>query len=47
MIEVEHEVVVRLRRDAAIREMPVAALIRQLLDTIAADRLVDAVLDDG
>ena len=35
MIEVEHEVVVRLRRDAAIREMPVQSLIRELLDVIA------------
>lgn len=46
MIEVEHEVIVRLRRDAAIREMPVASLIRELLDVIANDRLVTAVLDD-
>jgi hypothetical protein len=47
MIEVEHELVVQLRRDAAIRSMPVAGLIRELLGTIVSDKLVDAVLDDG
>jgi hypothetical protein len=47
LVEIEHEVVVRLRRDAAIREMPVQSLIRELLDVIATDRLVTAVLDDG
>jgi hypothetical protein len=46
-IEVEHAVVVRLRREAARRDMPVKVLIRDLLDVIAADQLTGAILDDG
>jgi hypothetical protein len=46
LIEVDHGIVVQLRRDAAIRGMPVASLIRELLDVIATDGLAGAVLDD-
>jgi hypothetical protein len=46
-IEVDREVVVRLRPAAAKRDMPVTRLIHDLLDVIAADQLVTAVLDDA
>ena len=46
-IEVEHAVVARLRVEAARRDMPVKSLVRNLLDVIASDGLVTAVLDDG
>jgi hypothetical protein len=46
MIPVEHSVATRLRRAAAERGMPVKSLICELLDVIASDKLVDAVLDD-
>ena len=46
-IELEHAVVVRLRREAAKRETTLDYLVRNLLGTIAADKLVDAVLNDG
>jgi hypothetical protein len=46
-VELEHLVAVRLRRAAAVRDVPVKRLINNLLDVIASDQLVDAVLDDG
>jgi hypothetical protein len=46
LLKVEHGIVVRLRREAARRDWPVERLISELLDAIATDRLVDAVLDD-
>jgi hypothetical protein len=46
VIEV-HALVVRLRPEARRRDMPLARLVRDLLDRIADDQLVDAVLDDG
>ena len=46
-VELEHLVAVRLRRAAAVRDVPVKRLINNLLDTIATDHLIDAVLDDG
>ena len=45
-IEVDHCIVARLRIEAARRERTVKSLILELLDTIANDKLVDAVLDD-
>ena len=44
-IEVDHFLLVRLRVEAARRDMPVAAFIRSLLDTIIADKLTAAILD--
>lgn len=46
-LELEHDVAVRLRREAASRDVPLDYLVRNLLDVVARDRLVDAVLDDG
>ena len=46
LVEIQHEVVVRLRPAAASRSMPVQSLIRELLDIIAHDGLTTAVLDD-
>ena len=45
-IELQHELVVRLRREAASREIPVARLIHELLDVIVTDRLTTAILDN-
>jgi hypothetical protein len=45
MVEVDHALVVRLRPEAARRDVPVVRLIHDLLDTIARDGLTAAVLD--
>jgi hypothetical protein len=45
-IEIEHVLLARLRTEAKRRDMPVNALIRELLDTLVRDRLVAAVLDE-
>jgi hypothetical protein len=39
--------IVRLRHEAARRDVPVGRLIRDLLDTIMHDQLMAAILDDG
>ena len=41
-----HELATRLRREACKRDTTVDRLIRDLLDTIVQDKLVQAVLDD-
>jgi hypothetical protein len=46
-IELEHDIVVRFRVEAAKREKTVPQLIRELLDVIVADKLTNAILDDG
>jgi hypothetical protein len=46
-IELDHDLVVRFRAEAAKRETTVPQLIRDLLDVIATDRLTTAILDDG
>jgi hypothetical protein len=46
-LEIERTVVARLRREAARRDLPVKALVRDLLEVIAEDQLVNAVLDDA
>jgi hypothetical protein len=46
-IELDHQAVVRLRRAAAARDVPLDYLVRNLLGTIADGMLVDAVLDDA
>jgi hypothetical protein len=45
-VEIEESVVRGLRGEASRRQVPVARLIRDLLDVIATDRLTTAVLDD-
>ena len=45
MVALDHALVVRLRPEAARRDVPVARLIHDLLDTIARDGLTTAVLD--
>jgi hypothetical protein len=46
-LELEHAVAASLRREAAKRETTFDFLVRSLLDRIASDGLVDAVLDDA
>jgi hypothetical protein len=47
VLEVDHAIVVGLRRAAVRRDLPIRALINSLLDTLACDAtLIDAVLDD-
>jgi hypothetical protein len=46
-IEIEHDLIVRLRPEAAARETTVQNLVRELLDVIASDKLTAAILDDG
>jgi hypothetical protein len=46
-IELDHDLVVRFRVEAAKRETTVPQLIRDLLDVIAADGLTTAILDDA
>ena len=43
----DQSVVLRLRPHAAVRDVSVERLIKQLVETIAADGMVGAVLDDG
>jgi hypothetical protein len=45
-IEIERGTVTAFRKDAIKRETNAPTLIRQLLDTIVDDQLVDAILDD-
>jgi hypothetical protein len=45
-IDVDRDILMKLRPDAVLRDTPVTRLINDLLKTIAADRLVTAVLDD-
>jgi hypothetical protein len=46
LVEVDHDLVVRLRPEAARREVSVNRLIRDLLDIIVDDKLTTAILDD-
>jgi hypothetical protein len=47
-VEVDHSVVVQLRPEARRRDVPVARLVRDLLDRVGAEPgLVGAILDDG
>jgi hypothetical protein len=47
-IEVDHTVVVSLRPEARRRDVPVARLVRDLLDRVGEEpALVGAILDDG
>jgi hypothetical protein len=46
MVEIDERVVWSLRGEASRRDVPVARLIHDLLDIIAADRLTTAILDD-
>jgi hypothetical protein len=45
-IEVDRNLMVAFRAEAAKRDMPVASLIRDLLDVIVTDKLTGAILDD-
>jgi hypothetical protein len=45
-VDVDREIVVRLRPEAAKRDLPVARLICDLLGVIATDNLTLAILDD-
>jgi len=45
-IEIDHDLVVLLRKEAAQRDIPVTRLIRDLLGVIATDGLTQAILDD-
>jgi hypothetical protein len=42
LIELEHELIVSFRREAARREMPVTRLIHESLNTIVTDQLTTA-----
>ena len=44
-LQIDHALVVRLRPEAARRDVPVVRLIHDLLDVIARDGLTAAVLD--
>jgi hypothetical protein len=46
-IELDNDIIVRFRVEAAKRERTVTSLIRELLDVIATDRLTTAILDDA
>jgi hypothetical protein len=47
-VEVDHSIVVSLRPEARRRDVPVARLVRDLLDRVGAEpSLVGAILDDG
>jgi hypothetical protein len=45
-VEIEHDLITRLRPEAAQREVSVDRLIRDLLDIIVDDKLTTAILDD-
>lgn len=48
MIEIDHDLVVRLRPEAARRDLSVEALIRDVLEIIGEEpNLVGAILDDA
>jgi hypothetical protein len=44
---IDRDIVVRLRPAAIKRDLSVVRLVEELLDVIASDGLVGAVLDDG
>jgi hypothetical protein len=44
-IEINHFLLQRLRCEVRRRDLPVAALVRMLLDTIIDDKLIPAILD--
>jgi hypothetical protein len=44
-LEIATELANRFRREAVTREMPVRSLLLELLDIIAHDKLIDAILD--
>jgi hypothetical protein len=46
-IELDRDLVVQFRAEAAKRETTVPQLIREMLNVIAADGLTTAILDDG
>jgi hypothetical protein len=46
VVEVDHTLLQRLRREAVRRDTPVNSLIRDLLSVIVADRLTAALLDE-
>jgi hypothetical protein len=46
LFEIEHDLITRLRPEAARREVSVDRLIRDLLDVIVDDQLTTAILDD-
>lgn len=46
VIELDYALVAALRPEAKARDVPVSRLVRDLLDTIATDRLTGAILDD-
>jgi hypothetical protein len=45
-LELAPELVTRFRHEAAIRDVPVRTLILELLDIIATDKLIDAIIDE-
>ena len=45
-IDVEYATIKMLRREAAARDLSVRALATRLLETIAAEQLTKAILDD-
>jgi hypothetical protein len=45
-LEITPELVPRFRHEAVIRDMPVRALILELLDIIMSDKLIDAIIDE-
>jgi hypothetical protein len=47
VLELEGELLLRLRREAAKRETSASRLARELLNVVIAEDLIRAVLDDG
>jgi hypothetical protein len=46
-VEIDRDLIRALRPEAASRAISVPRLIREILETVATDKLVGAVLDDG
>ncbi len=46
IVEIDHAVVIQLRPEAARRGLTVSAIAREILDVVATEKLVGAVLDD-
>jgi hypothetical protein len=46
-LEIEPDIVRRLRPEAARRDVSVTSLVHQLLDVVVEDQLVGAILDDA
>jgi hypothetical protein len=46
-VAVDRDMLMRLRPEAVLRDMPVARLINNLLNTIVVDKLTRAILDDA